>query len=163
MNEPLREAWKAVSISRTKRSSRPVVACGLLFAACGALTGCQIDVAGQTLPSPYHLTDDVQYYAPGPEFKLANEATALAQRRAEEISTPQAEGVARPVVPGVAVPGAAVPPVPHPPAAVPGGALPALPPAPGAAAPGAGRAAAPAPAGAAPPGPAGQPADGNPF
>src|SRR3954470_7171278 len=74
-------------------------------------TGCQVDVSGQTLPSPYHLTDDVQYYAPGPEFKLANEATALAQRRAEEISTPQAEGIARPRV--------AVPPPPVPPGAAP--------------------------------------------
>jgi hypothetical protein len=54
-----------------------------------ASTGCQVDVAGQTLPSPYHLTDDVQYYAPGPEFKLAREAAALAQQRADEISTPQ--------------------------------------------------------------------------
>ena len=25
------------------------------------LAGCQVDVAGQTLPSPYYLTDDVQY------------------------------------------------------------------------------------------------------
>ena len=38
---------------------------GLLMAICAASTGCTIDVAGQTLPSPYHLTDDVQYYAPG--------------------------------------------------------------------------------------------------
>jgi hypothetical protein len=51
--------------------------------------GCQIDVSGQTLPSPYHLTDDVQYYAPGPEFKLAREAAALAEQRADEISEPQ--------------------------------------------------------------------------
>jgi hypothetical protein len=55
-----------------------MLAGGLLLLACGMSTGCQIDVAGQTLPSPYHLTDDVQYYAPGPEFKLANEAAALA-------------------------------------------------------------------------------------
>jgi hypothetical protein len=62
---------------------------GLLMAICAASTGCTIDVAGQTLPSPYHLTDDVQYYAPGPEFKLANEAAALAEQRANEISEPQ--------------------------------------------------------------------------
>jgi hypothetical protein len=58
--------------------------------ACAASTGCQIDVAGQTLPSPYHLSDDVQYYAPGAEFKLANEAAALAAQRADQISEPQA-------------------------------------------------------------------------
>lgn len=40
------------------------------------LTGCQVEMAGQTLPSPYYLTDDVQYYAPGPGFKLAREAAA---------------------------------------------------------------------------------------
>lgn len=52
-------------------------------------TGCQIDVAGQTLPSAYYLQDDVQYYAPGPEFKLANEAAALAEQRAAQVSEPQ--------------------------------------------------------------------------
>ena len=29
------------------------------------LTGCQSDVGGQTLPSPYYLDDDVQYLRPG--------------------------------------------------------------------------------------------------
>ncbi|MEM1303361.1 MAG: hypothetical protein AAGG46_00605 [Planctomycetota bacterium] len=48
-----------------------------LITACSALTGCQIDVAGQTLPSPHYLTDDVQYFAPGPEFKLSREAAAM--------------------------------------------------------------------------------------
>jgi hypothetical protein len=67
-----------------------MLAGGLLLLACGMSTGCQIDVAGQTLPSPYYLSDDVQYYAPGPEFKLANEAAALAEARAQEISEPQA-------------------------------------------------------------------------
>lgn len=40
------------------------------------LTGCQIETGGQTLPSPYYMHDDVQYYPPGPEFKLAREAAA---------------------------------------------------------------------------------------
>jgi hypothetical protein len=52
-------------------------------------TGCQMDIAGQTLPSPYYLTDDVQYYAPGPEFKLAREAAVLKEQAAEQISEPQ--------------------------------------------------------------------------
>ena len=38
------------------------------------MTGCQVSVGGQTLPSPYYLYDDVQYFAPGPEFKLSNES-----------------------------------------------------------------------------------------
>jgi len=46
-----------------------------LMAAVG-LTGCQVDVGGQTLPSPYYLQDDVQYFPPGPEFKLTKEAAA---------------------------------------------------------------------------------------
>jgi hypothetical protein len=39
--------------------------------------GCQVDVAGMTLPSPRYLKDDVQYFAPGPGFPLANEEAAL--------------------------------------------------------------------------------------
>ena len=62
---------------------------GLLLAAFASSTGCQVDVAGQTLPSPYHLQDDVQYYAPDPEFKLSREAAAQAEQRANEISEPQ--------------------------------------------------------------------------
>jgi hypothetical protein len=41
------------------------------------LNGCQVDVGGQTIPSPYYLSDDVQYFPPGPEFKLAREAAAM--------------------------------------------------------------------------------------
>ncbi len=74
----------------TLNSRGRLLAAGMLMALGAAATGCQIDVAGQTLPSPYHLTDDVQYYAPGPEFKLAAEAAALAEQRANEISEPQA-------------------------------------------------------------------------
>jgi hypothetical protein len=40
-------------------------------------TGCQIDVGGQTLPSSYYLTDDVQYFPAGPEFQLTREAEAM--------------------------------------------------------------------------------------
>ncbi|HEY2893372.1 MAG TPA: hypothetical protein VGJ16_04145 [Pirellulales bacterium] len=40
------------------------------------LTGCQVDVAGQTLPSPWYQQDDIQYFPPGPEFKLSREAAA---------------------------------------------------------------------------------------
>ncbi len=54
-----------------------------------AAVGCQSDIAGQTLPSPYYLSDDVQYYAPGPEFKLAREAAALKEQAAKQISEPQ--------------------------------------------------------------------------
>ena len=52
-------------------------------------TGCQSDYAGQTLPSPWYLTDDVQYYPPGPGFKLAREAAAMQQQKAADVSQPQ--------------------------------------------------------------------------
>ena len=50
---------------------------GLATLAGVGLTGCQVDTGGQTLPSPYYMTDDVQYFPPGPEFKLAREAAAM--------------------------------------------------------------------------------------
>jgi hypothetical protein len=62
---------------------------GFLMLMSLAVTGCQIDVGGQTLPSGFYLSDDVQYYAPGPEFKLAREAAALKEQSAEQISEPQ--------------------------------------------------------------------------
>ena len=55
----------------------------LLAAACISSTGCQVDVAGQTLPSPYYLTDDIQYFPAGPEFKLSNEAAAMREYQAQ--------------------------------------------------------------------------------
>lgn len=57
----------------------------LVAGACVAgLTGCQSSINGQTLPSPWYLQDDVQYFPSGPEFKLPNEAAALQAARAEE-------------------------------------------------------------------------------
>lgn len=47
-------------------------------------TGCQVSQNGQTLPSPYYLEDDVQYFPAGPEFKLSREAAALRAATAEE-------------------------------------------------------------------------------
>lgn len=44
-------------------------------------SGCQVSVAGQTLPSPYYLYDDIQYFPAGPENKLANETAALKAAR----------------------------------------------------------------------------------
>lgn len=57
---------------------------GLGLVAIGCVTGCQVDVGGQTLPSPYYMTDDVQYFPPGPEFKLAREAAAMGQHTQEQ-------------------------------------------------------------------------------
>lgn len=57
---------------------------GLLTVACLAAMGCQVDMAGMTLPSPYYLTDDVQYFPAGPEFQLTNEAAAMKAYSAED-------------------------------------------------------------------------------
>lgn len=54
---------------------RTLYALGVGAALCA--TGCQVDVGGQTLPNPYYQTDDIQYFPPGPEFKLSQEAANL--------------------------------------------------------------------------------------
>ena len=61
--------------NKRPRHWRAILGGAALLATVG-LTGCQVDVGGQTLPSPYYLQDDVQYFPPGPEFKLAKEAAA---------------------------------------------------------------------------------------
>ncbi len=117
---------------------------GLALVGVAGLTGCQVDVGGQTLPSPYYMFDDVQYFPPGPEFKHAREAAAMKARIEQPLPPPPpAPGI----VPGPAVmPGAAgVPGVPPAPAAVPGGAVPPAPP-PGAVVPAPAPGPAPAPA-----------------
>jgi hypothetical protein len=65
--------------SRIARRSvlRGAAALALMAAGLGSLTGCQVDIGGQTLPSAHYLDDDVQYFRPGPEFMLSNEAAAL--------------------------------------------------------------------------------------
>lgn len=74
----------------TKNQCRvTTLAGGLVMLLSLATIGCQSDYAGQTLPSAYYLSDDVQYYAPGPEFKLAREAAALKEQAATTVSEPQ--------------------------------------------------------------------------
>lgn len=60
-----------------------LIGAGLLAAV--SFTGCQVDVGGQTLPSPYYMTDDVQYFPPGPEFKLSREAAAMQAQAQEQV------------------------------------------------------------------------------
>jgi len=61
-------------------------AAALLLAASLSSTGCQITAGGQTLPSADYMNDDVQYFAPGSEFKLMREAAALQAFKAEQRS-----------------------------------------------------------------------------
>lgn len=76
-----------MNVKKSKRktpSCRGLIAVAMLSM---ALTGCQVNVGGQTLPSPYYLWDDIQYFAPGNEFQLENEAAAMqaGKQAAEEL------------------------------------------------------------------------------
>lgn len=75
------------SKDRRRPWSRLLGGLGLL-AATGAL-GCQSDIGGQTLPSPYWQSDDVQYFPPGPEFKLSREAAAMKSYKDEQLRAGQ--------------------------------------------------------------------------
>ena len=61
---------------KTGHSWRTLV-CGLALAAGAAATGCQVQTGGQTLPSPYYTQQPIQYFPPGPEFKLSAEAAQM--------------------------------------------------------------------------------------
>lgn len=111
-----------MSVSRQGRFKKHLLA-GLGLLATAGFTGCQIDVGGQTLPSPHWQKDDVQYFAPGPEFKLSNEAAAMNAYRKEQGLPPGAQapippgpvnplGPGGPPMPPGAVPPAAIPPAP---------------------------------------------------
>ena len=56
--------------------------CGWGLLALTGFTGCQVSVGGQTLPSPYYINDDVQYFPSGNEFILQNEADFIAEQNA---------------------------------------------------------------------------------
>lgn len=57
----------------------------LLVLGCAAVAstsvGCQTTIGGQTLPSAYYLRDDLQYFPPGPEFRLTRQVQALDEYR----------------------------------------------------------------------------------
>ena len=75
---------KAKSTPHWTRATCARATCALLGLALVSLaTGCQVSTGGQTLPSPWYYTDDVQYFPPGPEFKLSKEAAAMRQYEAE--------------------------------------------------------------------------------
>jgi hypothetical protein len=65
-------------------TAKSLVIVGCVTASLLSATGCQVALNGQTLPSPYYLQDDVQYFPSGPEFKLPREAAALRAAAAEE-------------------------------------------------------------------------------
>lgn len=84
---------------------RPIRTClfGLGLLTLLGSVGCQSDYSGQTLPSPWWMTDDIQYFPAGPEFKLSREAAAMNEYGGAR-ATPRAPA---PIGPPGPAPGAA--------------------------------------------------------
>jgi hypothetical protein len=61
--------------------------CAAALISAPLLSGCQVSIAGQTLPSAYYLTDDTQYMPKGHEFKLYREAAALREAQQAQPGT----------------------------------------------------------------------------
>ena len=79
---------KGMIMSEAKRCGWQLAGTGLLLlGGLASSVGCQVSVAGQTLPSPYYLIDDVQYFPAGPENKLSNETAALKCAQVEAART----------------------------------------------------------------------------
>jgi hypothetical protein len=94
------------SLSRPRHGRHLAVWAALALAWVLPTTGCQVEYAGMTLPSGKYMHDDVQYFAPGPDFPWAN--TQAATQRARM----QAMGMEIPLPPAPPGPAAgAVPPV----------------------------------------------------
>ena len=85
---------------------------GLLSAL--TMTGCQVDVGGQTLPSATYLTDDIQYFPTGPKFKLTQEAAAMKAYSEQQAQFNQGPFPGGPAPGGQFGPGVPVPPAPGP-------------------------------------------------
>jgi len=61
--------------------------CTLLLGTLGLLvasSGCQTTIGGQTLPSAYYLTDDIQFFPAGDEFLLPETVKAMDEYRAQQ-------------------------------------------------------------------------------
>ena len=79
--------------SRTGLSGRPggrrwSIRAGLAVLGLLASTGCQVEYAGMTLPSGKYFHDDVQYFAPGPEFPYANTQAATQRAKMQAAGIP---------------------------------------------------------------------------
>ena len=121
LSDGLARRSREIPMSVVRQSGlRKHLLAGFGLLATAGMTGCQIDVGGQTLPSAHWQKDDVQYFPPGPEFKLSNEAAAMNAYKRDQGLPPGVQQ--QPVAPGPANP---VGPAPMPPAAAPPAAPPA--------------------------------------
>jgi hypothetical protein len=67
--------------------------------------GCQVEYAGMTLPSGKYMHDDVQYFAPGPDFPWANTQAATQRARMQAMGIePNAGPLVVPTPPGTLPP-----------------------------------------------------------
>ncbi|MBN1912007.1 MAG: hypothetical protein JW818_19955 [Pirellulales bacterium] len=69
---------------KRRRPMRKVLLGLTLAVSLSGAVGCQSNIGGQTLPSPWYITDDPQYFPAGSEFKLRNEANAMKARALEQ-------------------------------------------------------------------------------
>ena len=58
---------------------------GVALGSCLGLTGCMGNYSGQNLPSGYYLNSQIQYYPPGNQFKLTEEAAAQKAYRETQV------------------------------------------------------------------------------
>ena len=96
-------------MNRTSFLTKRMALLGMGLLSAVTMTGCQVDVGGQTLPSATYLTDDIQYFPTGPKFKLTQEAAAM-----KAYSEQQAQFNQGPIAPAQFGPGVPVPPPPGP-------------------------------------------------
>ena len=70
----------------SKLTKSAIVVCTLLVLATATGCGFQTNIAGQTLPSPHYLMDDVEFFPAGSEFKLQNQVDQQEQSKADQLS-----------------------------------------------------------------------------
>lgn len=68
--------------------------------------GCQVEYAGMTLPSGKYMHDDVQYFAPGPNFPFANTQAATQRARMQAQGIDPGAPLPTGLLPNVTPPGA---------------------------------------------------------
>ncbi|GAC1468011.1 MAG: hypothetical protein NVSMB9_10250 [Isosphaeraceae bacterium] len=91
------------SLSRPIHGRRLVVWAALALGWMLPSTGCQVEYAGMTLPSGKYMHDDVQYFAPGPDFPWANTQAASQRARMQAMGMevpPPGQGGPLTVIPG---------------------------------------------------------------
>jgi hypothetical protein len=91
------------SVQRRRPLRKLALGLGLLAGV--GLTGCQSDFGGMTVPSGYYMYDDIQYFPPGPQFKLANEAAAMKLYGQPQQQPPSATQAPVPAPPPAPMPG----------------------------------------------------------